>query len=113
LRLDHKNYKNQQIDSKLILQFRADIPIYGNMIHPRSHKRISKVFALLAATLILPVLAYAQQNNQGGNNQGGNNQGGHPVVPETNAGWVLVPFFGAVLLFSARRLFRAKAQSRG
>jgi hypothetical protein len=30
------------------------------------------------------------------------------VVPEANAGWVLVPFFGAVLLFSARQLFRAK-----
>jgi hypothetical protein len=32
-----------------------------------------------------------------------------PVVPEANAGWVLVPFFGAVLLFSARHLFRGKA----
>jgi hypothetical protein len=30
------------------------------------------------------------------------------AVPETNAGWVLVPFFGAVLLFSARHLFRGK-----
>ena len=32
-----------------------------------------------------------------------------PVVPEANAGWVLVPFFGAVLVFSSRQLFRAKA----
>jgi hypothetical protein len=32
-----------------------------------------------------------------------------PVVPEANVGWVLVPFFGAVLVFSSRRLFRKKA----
>jgi len=31
------------------------------------------------------------------------------AVPEANAGWVLVPFMGAVLLFSARKLFREKA----
>ena len=73
--------------------------------------RLHKVCALLAATLILPALAYAGQNNQGGN-QGGNNQGGIPVVPEANAGWVLVPFFGAVLLFSARHLFRGKAAEK-
>jgi hypothetical protein len=56
------------------------------MIHPGFHSRISKVCALVAATLILPVLAYAG-GNQGGNNQGGNSQGGGgiPVVPETNA----------------------------
>jgi hypothetical protein len=57
--------------------------------------------------LILPVLSYAQ--DQGGNN---NNQGGNHVVPETNAGWMLVPFFGAVLLFSARQLFRPKAAQK-
>jgi hypothetical protein len=73
------------------------------MSHP-----LRKICALVAATLILPVLAYAG-NNQGGNN---NNQGGVPVVPETNTGWVLLPFFGAVLLFSARKLFRAKAGSQ-
>jgi len=75
--------------------------------------RLHKVCALLAATLILPALAYAGQNNQGGNNQGGNNQGGNnqggmPLLPEANAAWVLVPFLGAVLLFSSRRLFRGK-----
>ena len=32
-----------------------------------------------------------------------------PVVPEASAGWVLLPFFGAVLVFSSRQLFRAKA----
>jgi hypothetical protein len=67
--------------------------------------RLNKVCALLAATLILPALAYAQ-DNQGGNN---NSQGNFPHAPEANAGWVLVPFFGVVLFFSARRLFRGKA----
>jgi len=69
--------------------------------------RLHKVCALLAATLILPTLAYAQQNSQG--NQ---NQGTISPVPEANAGWVLVPFLGVVLLFSARQLFRAKAAQK-
>ena len=69
---------------------------------------LRKICALIAATLILPVLVHAG-NNQGGNN---NNQGRVPVVPETNAGWVLIPFFGAVLLFSARELFRPKAAQK-
>ena len=32
-----------------------------------------------------------------------------PVVPEANAAWVLIPFFGAVLLFSWRQFSRSKA----
>lgn len=32
-----------------------------------------------------------------------------PVVPEANAGWVLVPVVGAMLLFSSRRFRPAKA----
>ena len=31
------------------------------------------------------------------------------TVPEANAGWVLLPFVGAVLFFSARHLFPRKA----
>ena len=31
-----------------------------------------------------------------------------PVVPEANAAWVLIPFVGAVLLFSGRNLFRGE-----
>jgi hypothetical protein len=87
--------------------------IFRNKTHMKSF-RLHKVCALLAATLILPALAYAQ--DQGGNNQGGNNNnqggGGIPAAPEANAGWVLVPFFGVVLLFSARQLFRAKAAQK-
>jgi hypothetical protein len=84
------------------------------------HNRISKVCALVAATLILPVLAYGGHDNGKGNNGENNGKGDKgkgndrgdkhiPVVPEANAGWVLVPFFGAVLLVSARRFYRAEA----
>ena len=84
----------------------------------RFHNRIGKVCALVAATLVLPVLAYAagtdNGNGNGGQNNGnqnGHNKGDPPVVstPEANAGWVLVPFFGAVLLFSWRQFSRSKA----
>ena len=88
------------------------------MISFRSHHHLRKVCALSAATLILPVLALAgTDNGQGNKGQNNGNQYGKgknddpPVsaVPEANAGWVLVPFFGLVLLFSARQLFRGKA----
>ena len=82
----------------------------------RIHNRIRKVCALVAASLILPALAYAGTDNGKGNNgQNNGNQNGHdkvPVVPETNAALVLVPFFGAVLLFSARQFFRPKAAQK-
>jgi hypothetical protein len=74
-----------------------------------------KVCALAAATLILPALMYAGQDNgkgnDGENNGRGNDKGERqiPVVPEANAAWVLIPFLGAVLLFSSRHLFRPKA----
>ena len=74
------------------------------MSSSRSRYHLRKVCALLAATLILPALAYAGTDN---GNQNGRDE--IPVVPEANAGWVLIPFFGVVLLFSARQLFRAKA----
>ena len=85
---------------------------------------------LIAATVALPVLAYValNSNSQNGNSRNGKdlnksvhstvNRNGQSdndainkvtVVPEANAGWVLVPFFGAVLLFSARQLLRGKA----
>ena len=75
-----------------------------------SHVR--KASDLVAATMILTSLAYAGRDN-GKGNEGQNNgkQNGQqiPVVPEANPVWVLVPFFGGVLLFSTRRLFKSKA----
>ena len=93
---------------------------YMSSFRPRDHFR--KVCALVAASLIVPPLAYADRDNDRVNHGRGDNdehQGkgdnnerhGNPrisAVPEANAGWVLVPFFGAVLLFSARHLFRGK-----
>jgi hypothetical protein len=80
-----------------------------------SLKNIRRILALLAAISILPVLAPAQSNqggnNQGGNNQGGNNQGISPA-PEANTGIVLIPFIGAVLVFSAFQLLRAKSAQK-
>jgi hypothetical protein len=87
---------NRQINSKTIMT-------------PRPQNRIGKVCALVAATLILPVLAYASQNGTNNPpNQNGNPQN-VPVVPEANSVWVLIPFIGAVLLFSTRQIFRPKA----
>jgi len=102
----HKIYKERQIDSISILQFRINIPKEAKMLIPRFHNRIGKVCALVAAALILPALAYAGGNNQGGNN---NDQGGVHTVPEGGPGIVLlITTFGAILLFSARRSSRAK-----
>jgi hypothetical protein len=82
----------------------------------RQVSKVGKIFALIAATLTVPVLAYigkAGTDNGGGN--GGTNNGeqtGHhqgvPVVPEVNTVWVLVPVAGAALLLSWRRFSRAK-----
>jgi hypothetical protein len=84
----------------------------------------NKLCALGAATLMLPVLANADHDSGKGNN--GDNDGRRwgekdepdtdrdrdrkiPVVPEASAGWMLIPFFGAVLLFSWRHFSRSKA----
>ena len=70
----------------------------------KTHNRIRKVCALVAATLILPALAHAGTDNGKGNNgqKNGDQNGQVPLVPEANIGWVLVPFFGPMLLFSTR-----------
>ena len=91
------------------------------MIKTSSFQCLRKVCALVAATLILPALAYAKdiqwdkwdkdvQWDKGHRWDKGDK--GDPrisAVPEANTGWVLVPFMGAVLLFSARHLIRRKA----
>ena len=93
------------------------------MIYARLYNHVRKIFALLAAILILPALVPAVHGqNQGGNgqgqNQGGNGQGqnggGIRWAPEANTGIVLIPFVGAVLVFSAFQLLRGKAgQKKG
>jgi hypothetical protein len=81
------------------------------------HHHISKACAMAALTLILPVLAYAghTDNAKGGDHDGPRDHDTGkdrldrhiPVVPEANAGWVLIPFFGAVLLYSWRARTKA------
>jgi hypothetical protein len=92
------------------------------MHSPQLKSRVRTLSAVIAASLILPALAYADRDNHKGNcgmgdndehqgNGDNNERHGNPrisAVPEANAGWVLVPFFGAVLLFSARNLFHGK-----
>ena len=93
----------------------------NNMISFRPRDHFRKVYALVAASLILPALAYADHDNDRGIHWRGDNDEHHgrdnddrhgdpriSAVPEANAGWVLVPFLGVVLLFSARHLFRGK-----
>jgi hypothetical protein len=93
---------------------------YMSSFLPRDYFR--KVCALVAASLILPALAYADRDNDKGQHWRADNDEHHgtgdndklqgnqkiPVVPEANAAWVLIPFVGAVLLFSARNLFRGE-----
>jgi hypothetical protein len=86
------------------------------------HNHLRKICALVAASLILPALAYAGTDNGKGNdgqnngNQYGKTKNGDPgvsSVPEANPAIVLIPFVGAVLLFSSLQLLRLRAQKSG
>jgi hypothetical protein len=72
-----------------------------------------KICALVAA-VILPSLAYAEHEgiHWGKDWDNGRDHGRKDppisVVPEANAGWVLVPVMGVILLVSSVRLFRTK-----
>jgi hypothetical protein len=91
------------------------------MIKTSSLHYLRKVCALAAVSLILPALAFADRDNDKGDHgrgdndkdqEGGGQGHGDPrvsSVPEANTAWVLIPFIGAVLLFSARHLFPKKA----
>jgi hypothetical protein len=72
--------------------------------------RVGKVCALTAATLIVPSLAFAShdKDNDDKGKEKDRDPKTIPVVPEANAGWVLIPFVGALLLFSWRQFSRAK-----
>jgi hypothetical protein len=80
--------------------------------------RVAKVLAVVAASLILPGLTLAGTDNGKGNDgQNNGNQYGKggkgptiSAVPEANTGIVLIPFVGAVLLFSLLQVSRMKAQ---
>jgi hypothetical protein len=108
------------------------------MIKTSLHLR--KIFIIVAASLILPALTHAKdidwgkgdkgemgdkwdKGDKGGKGEKSDNDDkggrGHKgdkgdprvsSVPEANTAWVLLPFVGAVLLFSTRQLFLKKAQ---
>ena len=92
------------------------------MIKTSLHLR--KMYIIVAASLILPALAHAKDIDWGKgdkgdkgeksdkDDRGGKGEKGDPrvsSVPEANTVWVLLPFVGAVLLFSTRQLFLKKA----
>jgi hypothetical protein len=109
--LDQKSYKNRQIDPMSSLLVSDKYSDSRSMAIPRLHNRIGKVCALVAAAAISPLLAHAQNTLT---------VPPHPVppvpvpphMPEANVVWVLIPFFGAVLLFSTRQFFRPKAPQK-
>jgi hypothetical protein len=79
------------------------------MDYPRLQNRVRKICALVAATLILPALAYADHDSGKGNKEEKDQDKHIPSVPEGGPGIVLlVATIGAVVLFSRRQL-RAKA----
>jgi hypothetical protein len=77
--------------------------------------------AVVAISIALPALAHAKDIQWGKGDKadkgekldkGDKGDKGDPrisTVPEANTAWVLLPFVGAVLLFSARHLFSRKA----
>ena len=68
-----------------------------------------KVCALVTAALVLPALAYADKGEKGEKGEHKGKGSDIPVVPEANTGWILIPFLGLVLAFSARHMFRPKS----
>jgi hypothetical protein len=93
----------------------------STMNYPQLKNRVCKICALTAFSVILPALAHAGTDHGNGNNgQNNGNQYGKgndknpPMVstPEANTGMVLIPFVGAVLLFSSLHLLRAKATQK-
>ncbi|HXL08959.1 MAG TPA: hypothetical protein VN966_01940 [Candidatus Bathyarchaeia archaeon] len=92
------------------------------MKYLRLRNHIHKIFAVVAASLILPGLALAGTDHGKGNdgqnngNQNGKTKNGDPgvsSVPEANPGIVLLPFVGVVLLVSSLQLLRHRAQKSG
>jgi hypothetical protein len=85
----------------------------------RLQNHLLKLFAVVAASLILPGLALADNDHgkgkhdrDSGKPEHGNNKDRDPAVssvPEANPAIVLVPFVGAVLLVSSLQLLRRRS----
>jgi hypothetical protein len=89
-----------------------------------SLKATTPVISVVVATIVIPAVVYFGLNSSGksdnSNAKSENqktitaNQENPPIsaVPEANTGMVLLPFVGAVLVFSSLHLFRAKAAQK-
>jgi hypothetical protein len=107
--------------------------------HPQVNTGVRNLCAVVAISIALPALTHAKDidwgkgdkgekgdkwdnDDKGGRGEKSDNDDkggeGHKgdkgdprvsSVPEANTAWVLLPFVGAVLLFSARNLFPKKA----
>jgi hypothetical protein len=77
-------------------------------------KHTPRILILVAASLILPGVALAGEKSKwNGWSQSGRDNPDAPhisAVPEANTGLVLLPFVGAVLLFSSLHFARLNAQ---
>jgi hypothetical protein len=85
----------------------------GEIMYPTFHKRIAKACALVAATTLLPVLAYADHDTGKGHDGHKGDKGGgkdFPSVPDGGPGILLLTTtIGAVLFFSRRQFSRSEA----
>jgi hypothetical protein len=90
-----------------------------------SSKINTPVVSAVVAAIVIPSVVYLSLNSSAKNNTNDakrsdqgitmtTNQGDVPmsVAPEANTGMVLLPFVGAVLVFSSLHLFRAKAAKK-
>ena len=94
--------------------------------HPQVNTGVRNLCAVVAISIALPALTHAKDIDWGKGDKGEkgdkwdkDDKGGEghkgdkgdprvSSVPEANTAWVLLPFVGAVLLFSARHLFPRK-----
>ena len=107
-----------------------------NILGPQLNRAAKHACALAAAALFIPTLAYAgdgrDKDDDRGDRRGDNDHHWRgddddhgrsdndrdgddrkvSVVPEVSAGWVLIPLFGAVLLFSSLPLLRREADKK-
>jgi hypothetical protein len=126
------------MNSTCRLKLHAEIPLLERSYFTRTPKiimangmlfgKLGKVLALGSAVLVIPVLAFVGHgigngdsdkkpgngNGDGNGNGNGNDHGNPPfsTVPEANSALVLIPFFGAVVLFSSLHVMRAKSAQK-
>jgi predicted MFS family arabinose efflux permease len=91
-----------------------------------SIKVTTPIVASVALAAVIPAVVYFGLNSSANDNKNAakgdqqsitmtTNDRGAPIscVPEANTGLVMIPFVGAVLLFSSLQLLRMKAQKNG